>query len=135
MRVCATTGSLARTPGSPHSPALARGSLPARLTVITDAEGRVVISTARLYAVGERTAVRVKSGNVIFSFHSENEESDDSVESEGLLEAIISVRSELTPGDLRALYLGWLLCVRSGEFEPVELSPPVPSGLAKLSGR
>jgi hypothetical protein len=56
------------------------------------------------------------------------------VESEGLLASIISVRSELARGDLRALYVGWLLYVHSGELEPVDLSPPVPPGLAKLSG-
>ena len=88
---------------------------------------------ARLYAVGGRAAVRVKNGNVIFSFHSETGEGEDSVESEGLLASIISVRSELARGDLRALYLGWLLCAQSGELEPVDLSPPVPPGLAKLS--
>ena len=32
-----------------------------------------------------------------------------------------------------ALYLGWLLCAQSGELEPVDLSPPAPPGLAKLS--
>jgi hypothetical protein len=90
--------------------------------------------TARLFAVGERAAVRVKNGNVIFSFLSEYEEGEDSVESEGLLTSIISVRSELARGDLRALYIGWLLCAQSGELEPVDLSPPVPPGLAKLSG-
>src|ERR1019366_1632017 len=53
---------------------------------------RLSAKTARLYAVGERAAVRVKNGNVIFSFHSENEDGEDSVESEGLLASIISVR-------------------------------------------
>jgi hypothetical protein len=94
---------------------------------------RLSAKTARLYAVGERAAVRVKNGNVIFSFHSENEDGEDSVESEGLLASIISVRSELARGDLRALYIGWLLCAQSGELAPVDLSPPVPPGLAKLS--
>ncbi|MGC2029056.1 MAG: hypothetical protein WA642_03485 [Steroidobacteraceae bacterium] len=89
--------------------------------------------TARLYAVGERAAVQVKNGNVIFSFLSEDEEGEESVVSEGLLASIISVRSELARGDLRALYLGWLLCAQSGELEPVDLSPPAPPGLAKLS--
>ena len=90
--------------------------------------------TARLYAAGEHAAVRVKNGNVIFTFHSEDEEDEESVVSEGLLASIISVRSELARGDLRALYLGWLLCVQSGELESVDLLPPVPPGLAKLSG-
>jgi hypothetical protein len=30
--------------------------------------------------------------------------------------------------------VGWLLCAQSGELEPIDLSPPVPPGLAKLSG-
>jgi prevent-host-death family protein len=47
---------------------------------------------------------------------------------------IWQVRSELARGDLRALYVGWLLCAQSGELEPIDLSPPVPPGLAKLSG-
>ncbi len=89
--------------------------------------------TARLYAVGELAAVRLKNRNVIFSFLSEDGEGEDSVESEFLLASIISVRSELARGDLRVLYLGWLLCAQSGELEPVDLSPPVPPGLAKLS--
>ena len=88
---------------------------------------------ARLYAVGEHAAVRVKNGNVIFSFHSDDENDEDSVESEGLLASMISVRSELAHGDLRALYLGWLLCAQSGELDPADLSPPVPPGLTKLS--
>ncbi len=95
---------------------------------------RLSAKTARLYAVGERAAVRVKNGNVIFSFHSEDEDTEASIESEGMLASLISVRSELACGDLRALYLGWLLCVQSGELEPVDLSPPVPPGLTKLSG-
>jgi hypothetical protein len=95
---------------------------------------QLTAKTARLYAVGERASVRVKNGNLIFSFLSEDEESEDSVDSEGLLASIISVRSELVRGDLRALYLGWLLCAQSGELEPVDLSPPVPPGLTKMSG-
>jgi hypothetical protein len=89
--------------------------------------------TARLYAVGEHAAARVRNGNVIISFHSENEDVEDSVESEGLLASLISVRSELVRGDLRALYLGWLLCVQNGERDPDSLAPPVPADLTKLS--
>ena len=91
------------------------------------------VSTARLYAVGEHTTARVRNGNVIISFHSENENVDDSIESEGLLASLISVRSELARGDLRALYLGWLLCAQHGELDPDSPTPPVPAGLTKLS--
>jgi hypothetical protein len=90
-------------------------------------------STARLYAVGEHTTARVRNGNVIVSFYSENEDVDDSVESEGLLASLISVRSELARGDLRALHLGWLLCAQNGELDPDGPTPPVPAGLTKLS--
>jgi hypothetical protein len=89
--------------------------------------------TARLYAVGEHTTARVRNGNVIISFLSENQDVDDSVESEGLLASLISVRSELAQGDLRALYLGWLLCAQNGELDPDSPTPPVPAGLTKLS--
>ena len=75
----------------------------------------------------------MKNGNLIFTFQSENEDGEDSIESEGWLASIISVRAELGLGDLRALYLGWLLCAQSGELDPSELSPPVPVGLTKLS--
>jgi len=88
---------------------------------------------ARLYAVGDHTAARVRNGNVIISFHSENEGTEDSIESEGLLASLISVRSELARGDFRALYLGWLLCVQNGELDPDSIAPPVPTGLTKLS--
>ena len=89
--------------------------------------------TARLYAVGEHTAARVRNGNVILTFRSENEDGEDSVDSEGLLASLISVRSELARGDLRALYLGWLLCVQNGEQDPDSPPPAVPAGLTKLS--
>lgn len=104
-----------------------------RILKLRLAESVLSAKTARLYAAGESAAVRVKNGNLIFTFQSENEDGEDSIESEGWLASIISVRAELGLGDLRALYLGWLLCAQSGELDPSELSPPVPVGLTKLS--
>ena len=89
--------------------------------------------TARLYAVGDHAAARARNGNVVLTFQSENEDSEDWMEDEGWLASLISVRAELARGDLRALYLGWLLCAQSGELNSSNLSPPVPAGLAKLS--
>ena len=40
----------------------------------------------------------------------------DWVEGDGQLSSLISVRAELGRGDLRALYLGWLLCAQSGDL-------------------
>jgi hypothetical protein len=91
--------------------------------------------TARLYAVGEHASARLRSGNVILSLCSENEEGDDLLESRGgsWLAALISVRAELARGDLRALYLGWLLCLQNGALDPYDPWPPVPTGLGRLT--
>jgi hypothetical protein len=43
------------------------------------------------------------------------------------------VRSELARGDLRALYLGWLLCAQSGDLGEDASEPPLPAGLGQLS--
>ena len=91
-------------------------------------------STARLYCAGERTSVRVKNGKIILTFMSEEEAGDwEEEEGSGQLSALISVRSELARGDLRALYLGWLLSAQSGDLDDDEIEPPVPAGLAQLS--
>ena len=70
---------------------------------------------------------------MILTFLSEHEDGEDSVDSGGLLASLISVRAELARGDLRALYLGWLLCMQNGELDVDTLAPPVPAGLTKLS--
>jgi hypothetical protein len=89
--------------------------------------------TARQYCAGERASIREKDGKLILSFVSEDEEGGDWVEGDGHLSSLISVRAELGRGDLRALYLGWLLCAQSGDLDDDDLEPPVPAGLAKLS--
>ena len=78
--------------------------------------------------------MREKNGKVILTFLSEDEEGSEWVEEdEGQLSSLISVRSELARGDLRSLYLGWLLDTQSGDFDDNDLEPPVPAGLAQLS--
>ena len=89
--------------------------------------------TARLYCAGERASVREKHGKLVFTFVSEDEEGDDWVEGAGYLSSLISVRAELARGDLRGLYLGWLLGAQGGGLDDDEPEPPVPAGLAQLS--
>jgi hypothetical protein len=89
--------------------------------------------TAGLYCVGERACVRESNGKVIVSFVSEDEGGGDWVKGDGELASLISVRSELARGDLRALYLGWLLCVQTGDLDDDDIEPRVPAGLAQLS--
>lgn len=91
------------------------------------------LKTAQEYCVGDYVSAWGSRGNVILSFSSEEEESEDWVEGEGFLSSLIPVRAELAHGDLRALYLAWLLCVQHGELDDEDTEPAVPPGLGQLS--
>lgn len=91
------------------------------------------LETVRPYCGGDSASVREKAGNIILSFYSEDEEGDDWVEGDGFLSSLISMRAELIRGDLRPLYLGWLLAVQAGELDDEAIEPPVPPGLDDLS--
>jgi hypothetical protein len=90
-------------------------------------------ATAKAYCGGDGAFVRDKAGKVILSFISQDEEGGDWVEGEGHLSSMISVRAELARGDLRALYLGWLLRAQTGDLDDDDTEPPVPPGLGQLS--
>ena len=90
-------------------------------------------ATARAYCGGDSAFVREKAGETILSFVSEDEEGGDWDEGEGRLSSLISVRAELARGDVRALYLGWLLRAQTGELDHDDTEPPVPPGLGQLS--
>jgi hypothetical protein len=88
-------------------------------------------SVVRQYCKGEAVEVRVVSNRVILSFCSEDEEHE--YDSEGAeVYSMIGLRNDLARGDLRALYLGWLLRVQLNELSDNELEPPVPPGLGEL---
>jgi hypothetical protein len=89
--------------------------------------------TAMEYCSGDSAFVRAKSGKVILTFDSEYEDGDDYEEIEGSFAPLLQVRAELARGDLRALYLCWLLSVQKEEFEDEDREPPVPPGLGQLS--
>ncbi|MCU1350610.1 MAG: hypothetical protein JWO56_3640 [Acidobacteria bacterium] len=90
--------------------------------------------TAELYCASESASVRESGGKTIISFHSEDDEIDEWPDESDALSALIPIRAQLTHGDLRSLYLGWLLCAQTGELEDEDLEPPVPPGLADLDG-
>lgn len=99
--------------------------------------------TARRYCDEEQRAwVTETAEHVIVRFRWDDDEGDDWIEGDGLLDA----RSELAAGDLRLLYLGWLLKIQlsglddedadfedGGEGLADEVEPPVPAGLRQLS--
>ena len=68
--------------------------------------------------------------NCISSFRREDKDWDNGT---GWMGSLMSLRSDLLRGDLRCLYLGWLLCAQNGEFAENELEPAVPAGFGELS--
>jgi hypothetical protein len=92
-------------------------------------------ATAAGYCVGGAAASWTTRTHVIVDLHSEDEDGvEDWVDPEARLTAIAPTRTELAEGDLRPLYLAWLLVVQDRELDEDELEPPVPAGLRELSG-
>ena len=90
---------------------------------------------AATYCVGDFASSFVSGEHVILDLHSEDEDGDEAWwEDEAALASIVPVRAELAAGDTRLLYLAWLLCVQNEELDEDALEPPVPAGLAHLSG-
>jgi hypothetical protein len=95
--------------------------------------------TAQRYCAEEHRAwVTETAEHVIVRFRWDDDEGDDWIEGEALLDPLLDARSELATGDLRLLYLGWLLKVQLGGLDDDddltdEAEPPVPAGLRELS--
>ena len=81
---------------------------------------------------GEAAQVRKSENSVIVAFENQFED-DDWDDGTGWMGSLMSLRSDLLSGDLRCLYLGWLLCAQNEEFGEDELEPAVPAGLGELS--
>jgi hypothetical protein len=57
---------------------------------------------------------------------------DETDVGEGWLATLLGARAGVIGGDLRLLYLGWLLSADSGELDDEVLEPPVPADLGDL---
>jgi hypothetical protein len=90
--------------------------------------------TASRYCFSEAASSRVKSGKLILTFLSEQEADEEWIDGEGNLSSLLQIRNELAQGDLRSLYLGWLMGAQAGESTEEEEEPPVPPNLDALSG-
>ena len=82
---------------------------------------------------GKSAHVRSAGKFVIVSFESEVESDDDWDDGTGWMGSLVSLRSDLLRGDLRCLYLGWLMCAQDDELPGDAVEPPVPAGLRELS--
>lgn len=98
--------------------------LPARL---------LSIETVTTYCSGESASAWVAGEHLIIDFVCESEEGGYDEDGEGWLASIIPIRGDLAAGDLRALYLGWLLSVQAGGLADDEVEPPVPANLTRLT--
>jgi hypothetical protein len=92
-------------------------------------------ATAARYCVGPAAESWSTRTHVIVDLNSQDEDGvEDWVEPGGRLAAIAQARAEMAEGDLRPLYLAWLLVLQDRELDEDELEPPVPAGLGELSG-
>ena len=71
---------------------------------------------AAAYCVGESAHSWTTRDYVILDLSSEDEDGDEWWDGEGRLASIVPVRAELAAGDMRLLYLAWLLCVQGRQL-------------------
>lgn len=93
--------------------------------------------TARRYCHSGAASVTETADHVIIDLYLERDPDDEWLEGSGLLAGMVQARSDLAAGDLRLLYLAWLLGIQwadedDDDFED-ETEPPVPAGLGELS--
>jgi hypothetical protein len=94
---------------------------------------------ARQYCHTDAASVTEASDHVIISLYLDHDPDDYWVEGEGRLGPMAQARTDLATGDLRLLYLAWLLGAQwpdadeDDETAEDDLEPPVPAGLNDLS--
>ncbi|WP_448639390.1 hypothetical protein [Geodermatophilus sp. URMC 63] len=88
------------------------------------------------YFVGDSSTAWTNRGSVVIDLVTEDDDGEygeDWLDGSGLLASIIPVRAELLAGDLRLLYLAWLLAVQNDEVDEDAVEPDVPPGLGELT--
>jgi hypothetical protein len=99
--------------------------LPARL---------LPLAYAKPYRAGDILSARAAGDHVVLELRSGEDGGAEWIEEDdGTLSSLVPLRADLASGDLRALYLAWLLAVQLGEVDPDDLEPFCPPGLASLS--
>ena len=93
--------------------------------------------TARRYCHSDAASVTETADHVIIDLCLERDPDDEWLEGSGLLAGMVQARSDLAAGDLRLLYLAWLLGIQRADQEDDdfedETEPPVPADLGELS--
>ena len=89
--------------------------------------------TAKQYCYTDTASVIETGSHLILSLYVDREPDDYWDAPGGQLAAMVQARAELAAGDLRLLYLAWLLALQSDEVDDEDTEPPVPAGLEHLS--
>jgi hypothetical protein len=90
--------------------------------------------TASRYCVQDEVfCMHVTREHIILTFDSETDNVEEWEEQESLA-TLVPLRADIAAGDLRSLYLGWLLCVQEELLHHDIVEPPVPPSLGELSG-
>jgi hypothetical protein len=92
---------------------------------------------ARQYCHTDAASVIQTSDHVIVSLYLDRDPDNYWVEADDRLAPMVQARSDLATGDLRLLYLGWLLGAQWADQDEEDAmddtEPPVPAGLGDLS--
>ena len=70
-------------------------------------------------------AVRRAAGNLIVDLTLHENETEDSIDGDGWLDTLASLRGDILEGDLRLFYLGWLMAVQNDNV-PDDATEPLP---------
>jgi hypothetical protein len=99
------------------------------------------LRVAERYCAAPATTARQHGDHVIVSLTSEPQDdsedfndlfTDGDYGEEQWLPSIVRARTDVAAGDLRLLYLAWLLSVQDGAVPQHATEPPLPAGLADL---
>jgi hypothetical protein len=102
-----------------------------RCLMLKVARDLVDVDAARQYCADETMSLHLHRDYVIFVFTSNDDYHDDWDSGERWLPSLLPLRDDLSRGDSRSLYLGWLAGIWE---EDNQLEPPIPPGLSQLSG-
>jgi hypothetical protein len=87
--------------------------------------------TVAPFCATECVDAATKGDFTILDFSTNEDDGDDGT-GEGWMASLIPLRADLMAGDLRCLYLGWLLAAQNGLLEEDEAEPSLPAGCPGL---
>jgi len=95
------------------------------------------VRVAKAYCPGDSARARVRDGHVLVEIRSGDEEGGgewiDEDDATRWLPSLVPLRADLAGGDLRALYLAWLMAAQNDQLDDGDTEPPCPPGLRSLS--